>query len=108
MATDDLTAEQIRDLRALAGAIIPSSTVYDVPGADDEQDFRGYPEAAWSATATTYAARWRILARFRKAPSPTSERNAVPKWPACFGNPAARRWPRWSGWCCFAIIATTG
>jgi len=39
MATDDLTAEQIRDLRALAGAIIPSSTVYDVPGADDHRIF---------------------------------------------------------------------
>jgi hypothetical protein len=39
MATDDLTAEQIRDLRALAGAIIPSSTVYDVPGADDDRIF---------------------------------------------------------------------
>ena len=39
MATDDLTAEQIRDLHALAGAIIPSSTVYDVPGADDHRIF---------------------------------------------------------------------
>ena len=39
MATDDLTAEQIRDLRALAGVIIPSSTVYDVPGADDDRVF---------------------------------------------------------------------
>ena len=40
MATDDLTAEQIRDLRALVGAIIPSSTVYDVPGADDDKIFK--------------------------------------------------------------------
>jgi hypothetical protein len=35
----DLDAEQIRDLRALAGAIIPPSAVYDVPGADDERIF---------------------------------------------------------------------
>ena len=37
--TDDLTAEQVRDLRALAGMIIPPSAVYDVPGADDEKIF---------------------------------------------------------------------
>jgi len=35
----DLTAEQARDLRALAGAIIPPSAAYDVPGADDERIF---------------------------------------------------------------------
>ena len=34
-----LTAEQLRDFRALAGAIIPPSAVYDVPGADDERIF---------------------------------------------------------------------
>lgn len=39
MATDDLTADQARDLRVLAGMIIPPSTVYDVPGADDEKIF---------------------------------------------------------------------
>jgi hypothetical protein len=35
----DLTAEQARDLRALAGAIIPPSAAYAVPGADDERIF---------------------------------------------------------------------
>ena len=40
MPNDDLTAEQIRDLHALAGMIIPPSTVYDVPGADDERIFK--------------------------------------------------------------------
>jgi len=40
MANDDLTAEQVRDLRALAGTIIPPSAVYDVPGADDEKIFK--------------------------------------------------------------------
>lgn len=35
----DLSAEQIRDLRALAGTIIPASQTYDVPGADDERIF---------------------------------------------------------------------
>ena len=40
MANDDLTAEQVRDLRALAGMIIPPSTVYEVPGADDEKIFK--------------------------------------------------------------------
>jgi hypothetical protein len=34
MPTHDLTAEQIRDFRALAGAIIPPSTSYGVPGAE--------------------------------------------------------------------------
>ncbi|HEY3029113.1 MAG TPA: hypothetical protein VGJ68_02900 [Bradyrhizobium sp.] len=39
MHHDELTAEQIRDLRALAGAIIPPSQDYGVPGADDELIF---------------------------------------------------------------------
>jgi hypothetical protein len=39
MQNQDLTAEQVRDLRALAGMIIPPSAVYDVPGADDEKIF---------------------------------------------------------------------
>jgi hypothetical protein len=33
------SAEQIRDLRALAAAIIPPSATYGVPGADDEMIF---------------------------------------------------------------------
>ena len=39
MKNHDLTAEQIRDFRALAGTIIPPSSTYDVPGADDERIF---------------------------------------------------------------------
>ena len=39
MPNADLSAEQIRDLRALAGAIIPPSETYSVPGADDELIF---------------------------------------------------------------------
>jgi len=39
MPNHDLTAEQVRDLRTLAGTIIPSSVAYDVPGADDEKIF---------------------------------------------------------------------
>src|SRR5258708_10882402 len=39
MHHEELTAEQARDLRALAGAIIPPSRDYDVPGADDELIF---------------------------------------------------------------------
>ena len=39
MPTIDLTAEQARDLRALASAIIPPSSAYGVPGADDELIF---------------------------------------------------------------------
>jgi hypothetical protein len=39
MPNPDLTAEQIRDFRALAGAIIPPSATYGVPGADDEHIF---------------------------------------------------------------------
>lgn len=39
MPNDELSAEQVRDLRALAGTIIPSSATYDVPGADDERIF---------------------------------------------------------------------
>ena len=39
MHQDDLTAEQARELRALAVIIIPPSPTYDVPGADDELIF---------------------------------------------------------------------
>ncbi len=39
MQNKDLTAEQVRDLRALAGTIIPPSAAYGVPGADDERIF---------------------------------------------------------------------
>jgi hypothetical protein len=39
MQNHDLTAEQVRDLRALAGTIIPPSATYGVPGADDERIF---------------------------------------------------------------------
>ena len=39
MQNPDLTAEQIRDLRALAGVMIPASAAYGVPGADDELIF---------------------------------------------------------------------
>jgi hypothetical protein len=39
MSNDNLTAEQARDLRALAGTIIPASDAYGVPGADDEKIF---------------------------------------------------------------------
>jgi hypothetical protein len=39
MPNPDLSAEQVRDLRALAGLIIPPSEAYDVPGADDDNIF---------------------------------------------------------------------
>jgi hypothetical protein len=39
MPNADLTAEQTRDLRALAGTIIPPSEPYGVPGADDDLIF---------------------------------------------------------------------
>jgi len=39
MKNDDLSAERVRDLRALAGTIIPPSSTYRVPGADDEKIF---------------------------------------------------------------------
>jgi hypothetical protein len=39
MPNPSLSAEQARDLRALAGAIIPPSEAYGVPGADDERIF---------------------------------------------------------------------
>jgi hypothetical protein len=39
MPHHDLNPEQVRDLRALAGIIIPLSSVYDVPGADDDKIF---------------------------------------------------------------------
>jgi hypothetical protein len=45
MPNDDVTAEQARDLRALAGAIIPPSSIYGVPGADDELIFNDILES---------------------------------------------------------------
>jgi hypothetical protein len=40
MPNHHLTAEQVRDLRALAGMIIPPGPAYGVPGADDELIFK--------------------------------------------------------------------
>jgi hypothetical protein len=40
MQNDSLSTEQARDLRALAGAIVPPSAAYGVPGADDELIFK--------------------------------------------------------------------
>jgi len=37
--TQTLTAAEARDLRALAAEMIPASTTYDVPGADDDLIF---------------------------------------------------------------------
>jgi hypothetical protein len=39
MSDERLSAGQVRDLRALAGMIIPPSETYGVPGADDELIF---------------------------------------------------------------------
>ena len=39
MQNQDLSIDQVRDLRALAGMIIPASAIYDVPGADDDRIF---------------------------------------------------------------------
>jgi hypothetical protein len=39
MPNHDLAPEQVRELRALAGAIIPPSAAYGVPGADDDKIF---------------------------------------------------------------------
>jgi hypothetical protein len=39
MPDHDLNPEQVSDLRALAGTIIPPGPAYDVPGADDEKIF---------------------------------------------------------------------
>jgi hypothetical protein len=39
MPNRDLNHEQVRDLRALAGTIIPPGPAYGVPGADDEKIF---------------------------------------------------------------------
>jgi hypothetical protein len=39
MPNHDLAPEQVRELRALAGAIIPPSAAHDVPGADDDRIF---------------------------------------------------------------------
>ena len=39
MPDGDLNPEQVRELRALAGTIIPPSASYDVPGADDNKIF---------------------------------------------------------------------
>jgi hypothetical protein len=39
MPNHDLNHEQVRELRALAGTIIPPGPAYGVPGADDEKIF---------------------------------------------------------------------
>jgi hypothetical protein len=108
MHHEELTAEQARDLRALAGAIIPPSRDYGVPGADDELIFNDILRSLERDTMATSAARWLNWPRLRAAPSPTSVRSAAPRWPPPFAKLAARRLRHWSAWYCFATIATTG
>ncbi len=56
MTYDTLTDAEIRDLRALAGLMIPASTTYGVPGADDELIFADIVKSLERDTADTRAA----------------------------------------------------
>jgi hypothetical protein len=107
MKNDELTAEQVRDLRALAGTIIPSSATYGVPGADDEKIFNDILRSL-NATTPIFVAHWRISPRSWGTVSPISNQRAARRWPPPFVTSAARRLPHSSAWCCFAITVTTG
>ena len=108
MQNDSLSAEQARDLRALAGTIIPASATYDVPGADDERIFadilrsleRDRDDVGARAGAACDAC-GRRLRRPRR-------RRAAPKSAAAFRDDGGAPLAAWSAWCCFATTATTG
>ena len=63
MQNHDLTAEQARDLRALAGMIIPASAAYDVPGADDETIFADILQQPRARPRRCPPRAWRISPR---------------------------------------------
>ena len=107
MHRPELTAEQIRDLRALAGTIIPASTSYGVPGADDELIFNDILRSLERdredvCRALAHLAELSGGAFAEVAPERRDEVASA------FAKPAARRLPRWFGWCCFVITVTTG
>lgn len=54
--TPTLTDAELRDLRALAGMMIPASTTYGVPGADDETIFADIVRSLERDTADTRTA----------------------------------------------------
>lgn len=56
MPTPTLTAAEARDLRALAGLMIPASATYKVPGADDEAIFADIAKSLERDTVDTRAA----------------------------------------------------
>jgi hypothetical protein len=56
MTYDTLTDAEIRDLRALAGLMIPASATYGVPGADDDLIFADIVKSLERDTADTRAA----------------------------------------------------
>lgn len=56
MTYDTLTDAEIRDLRALAGLMIPASTTHGVPGADDERVFADIIKSLERDTADTQTA----------------------------------------------------
>ncbi|CAN5132576.1 hypothetical protein BH10PSE6_BH10PSE6_56570 [soil metagenome] len=65
-----LTATEIRDLRAFAGTMIPPSTRYEAPGADDEVIFADIVKSLGRDRADIGLALQR-LAILAGAPSPT-------------------------------------
>ena len=62
MKHDTLTDAEIRDLRALAGLMIPASTTHGVPGADDELIFVDIVKNLERDTADAQTALWQLAA----------------------------------------------
>jgi hypothetical protein len=108
MRHDELTAEQARDLRALAGAIIPPSRDYGVPGADDELIFTAILGSLERDHDDVACALAQLAALAGGAFADLGPERRTEGAASYLVRSAARRSRHWSAWCCFATTATTG
>ncbi len=86
-----LAADQVRDLRALAGAIIPPSPAYDVPGADDELIFAEILKSLERDRDDICRALSHLATIGRRRLRRSRSRSAAPRWQPHFAKSAARR-----------------
>ena len=104
----ELTAEQARELRALAGAIIPPSSIYGVPGADDELIFNDILRSLERDHDDICRALAQLAALAGGAFAdlgPERRTEVAATFRETGGAPLAAFW---SAWCCSVTTATTG
>jgi hypothetical protein len=89
----DLTPAESRDLRCIAGMMIPASAEFDVPGADDAVIFADIVGTMGRDTAHVREA----LGALAGVADQDAARRGGMRWCWRSGNAAGRRWRRCRG-----------